>query len=531
MMEQVQNAERSKEKKLLRSEVFWPSFFIIGGATLLGIFDNKLLSEIAQGTFLWSLRSFGWLYQLISVAALILVAVITFSKFGNIRIGGANAKPKFSFASWFAMALTGGIATGVITYGVNEPIIYIGNIYDELTQSGIAPGSAQAAFFAMGRCFYNWTFIPYAMYSLCGLLAAYLYFNKNAPLTVTATLEPLLGRRVSSFSWLIDTLSLLAIALGLASSLGAGLALVGSGIETIYGIPQSPRVWLLLALFTTALYTVASYVGLDKGIKRLATFNSQIFYILLILLLIVGPPLYIFRSSAAGLAWWFQNFWICALDPTDIAGEPRVMWWTLYDWAIWIAYAPLMGLFLAIISYGRTIRQFMVINWILPSVFGLVWFGIWGGTAIEWQNTGVADLIFTIKTSGAVAGLWGFLQHLPLSQILIPVVMLTLIVSFATAADVMTTTIASLCTRNMKHEEEPPAWQKLLWGISIGAIAFFMVAFAGGVQGVDGVKYLAAAGGAMVLFIFVLQVFSAVKTFFFADAADITKEAGHAEYK
>ena len=367
------------------------------------------------------------------------------------------------------------------------------------------------------------------MYSLCGLLAAYLYLNKNAPLTVTATLEPLLGRRVSNFSWLIDTLSLLAIALGLASSLGAGLALVASGIETVYGVPQSLKVWLFLALFTTALYTVASYVGLDKGIKRLATFNSQIFYILLLLLLIVGPTLYIFRISTAGLAWWFQNFWIWALDPIDIAGEPLVMWWTLYDWAIWIAYAPLMGLFLAIISYGRTIRQFMVINWILPSVFGLVWFGIWGGTAIEWQNTGVVDLVSTIKTSGAVAGLWGFLQHLPLSQVLIPIVMLTLIVSFATAADVMTTTIASLCTRNMKREEEPPAWQKLLWGISIGAIAFFMVAFAGGVQGVDGVKYLAAAGGAMVLFIFVLQVLSAVKTFFFTTS--IAKGADYDESK
>ncbi|MDR2528781.1 MAG: BCCT family transporter [Synergistaceae bacterium] len=516
MSEQEKSSTVGKEKKLLRFEVFWPSFLIIGGAALLGIFDNKKLSDLAQGTFSWSLRSFGWLYQLISVVALVFVAVITFSRFGNIRIGGKDAKPKFSFISWFAMALTGGIATGVITYGVNEPIIYLGNIYNELTQSGIVPGSTQAVFFAMGRCFYNWTFIPYAMYSLCGLLAAYLYFNRNAPLTVTATLEPLFGQRVNGFSWLIDTLSLLAIALGLASSLGAGLALVGSGIQTAYGIPQSPTVWLFLALFTTALYTVASYVGLDKGIKLLATFNSHIFYVLLILLLFMGPTLYILRVSTAGLAWWLQNFWVWALDPIDIAGEPLVMWWTLYDWAIWIAYAPLMGLFLAIISYGRTIRQFMVINWILPSTFGLVWFGIWGGTALEWQQSGAADLVAVIKESGAVAGLWGFLQRLPLSQILIPLVMLTLIISFATAADAMTSTIASLCTRNLKRDEEPPVWQKLLWGISIGAIAFFMVAYAGGAQGVDGVKYLAAAGGAMVLFIFVLQVLSAMKTFFFS---------------
>lgn len=509
--------EETSSAKRLRFEVFWPSFLIIGGAAILGVLSNKALSDLAQGTFLWSLRNFGWLYQAISVVSLVLVAVITFSRFGNIRIGGPDARPKFSFMSWFAMALTGGIATGVITYGVNEPIIYFGNVYGELAQSGIEPGTPQAIFFAMGRCFYNWTFIPYAMYSLCGILAAYLYFNRRSPLTVSATLEPLLGERVSRFSWLIDTLALLAIALGLASSLGAGLALVGSGIEIAYGIPQSPMVWLALAVLTTALYTVASYIGLDKGIKWLATFNSQIFYVLLLFLFLTGPTLYILRTTTAGLSWWFQNFWLWALDPIDIGGEPLVMWWTLYDWAIWIAYAPLMGLFLAIISYGRTIRQFMVINWLLPSVFGIVWFGIWGGTAIQWQQSGAVDLVSTIKSSGAVSGLWSFLQNMPLSGVLIPLVMGTLIVSFATAADVMTTTIASLCTRNLKQGEEPPTVQKLLWGVSIGAIAYFMVAFAGGVQGVDGVKFLAAAGGAMVLFIFVLQVLSAVKTFFFAN--------------
>lgn len=525
------HGETHSEKKHLRFEVFWPSFLIIGGAALLGIFNNKLLTEAAQGVFSWSLRSFGWLYQIISIVALICVIVITFSKFGNIRIGGRDAKPKFSFMSWFAMALTGGIATGVITYGVNEPIVYIGNVYGELTQSGIPPGSPEAVFFAMGRCFYNWTFIPYAMYSLCGLLAAYLYFNKKSPLTVSATLNPLFGPKVSKFTWLIDTLALLAIALGLASSLGAGLALVGSGIEIAYGIPQSPIVWLILAAVTTALYTVASYVGLDKGIKWLANFNSQIFYILLIFLLVMGPTLYILRIATAGLAWWFQHFWVWALDPIDIGGEPLVMWWTLYDWAIWIAYAPLMGLFLAMISYGRTIRQFMVINWILPSAFGMVWFGIWGGTALQWQQNGTVDLVSTIKNSGAVAGLWRFLENLPLSWILIPLVMVTLIVSFSTAADVMTTTIASLCTRNLKHGEEPPTWQKLLWGLSIGTIAFFMVAFAGGVQGVDGVKYLAAAGGAMVLFIFVLQVISAIKVFFFSPVEGSNMEAQNDEQR
>ena len=501
-------------KKPIRSEVFWPSFIIIGGAAILGIVNNELLSKVAQQMFSGSLRSFGWLYQVISVVAIIMALVIAFSKFGNVRIGGKDAKPKFSFASWFAMALTGGIATGVVTYGVNEPIIYFGNIYGEMEKTGIAAGSQEAVFFAIGRCFYNWSFFPYAMYALCGLLGAYLFYNKKQPLTVSATLKPLFGPKVEKLSWLLDSLALLAIALGLASSLGAGLALVGSGIEVAYGIKQGIPVWAVLGIVTCVLYTSASYFGIDKGVKFLADLNSKIFYFLLIFIILVGPTLYIFRTSTAGMAWWLQNFWQWSLDPIDIGGEALVMWWTLYDWAIWIAYAPLMGLFLAMISYGRTIRQFMIINWILPATFGLIWFGVWGSTAINWQLNGVVDLVSVIKDNGAVAGLWAFLQHLPFSTVLVPLLMVTLIISFATAADVMTTTISMLCTRNMREGEEPPAWQKILWGVSIGVIAFCMVAFSGGAQGVDGVKYLAAAGGAMVLFIFVLQMASVFKTFF-----------------
>ena len=352
------------------------------------------------------------------------------------------------------------------------------------------------------------------MYCISGILSAYLYFNKKRPLTVTASLEPLFGDKIHKFTWLVDNLALLAIVLGLASSLGAGLALIGSGIETAWGYKQSPLIWFIVAAIITVMFTVASYVGLDKGIKRLADFNSKIFFILLIFLVIMGPTLYILRTTTAGLGYWLQNFWIWALDPGDMAGDALVKWWTLYDWAIWIAYAPLMGLFLAMISYGRTIREFMIVNWILPCVFGILWFGVWGSTAISWQLEGKVDIIKAITSSGAVAGLWVFLEALPLGKIIVPIVMVTLMLSFATAADVMTTTIASVCTKNMGFNEEPPAWQKILWGFSIGAIAYFMVAFAGGSQGVDGVKFLAAAGGAMVLFIFVLQVISAFKTFF-----------------
>lgn len=307
---------------------------------------------------------------------------------------------------------------------------------------------------------------------------------------------------------------MLAIALGLASSLGAGLALVGSGIETFYGIKQGPIVWFVLVVVITGLFTVSALKGMDKGIRRMADINAKVFYILLLALFIIGPTLYILQSSTAGMAQWLQNFWSWGLDPGIVGGEALVMWWTLYDWAIWIAYAPLMGIFLAVISYGRTIRQFMIINWILPAVFSILWFGVFGGTALHWQQNNTVDLVSTINESGAVAGLWAFLANMPFAVIIIPIVMIALILSFSTAADSMVRAIAMLCTVNIRYNEDPAKWKMLIWAISIAIIAFVMVAFAGGVQGVDGVKYLAALGGSAVLFVFVLQVCSAVKMFF-----------------
>ncbi|MFZ3579056.1 BCCT family transporter [Virgibacillus sp. DJP39] len=503
-------------KKKTRKGVFIPAFLVVGGGAILGIVNNELLTEIAMNGFTGSLKGLGWLYQIVSIVALLIVGIITFSKLGNVRLGGSDAKPKYPFASWFAMALTGGIATGVITYGVNEPIIYFGNIYGEMSQTGVEPGTSMAAIFAMGRSLYNWTFIPYAMYSLSGLVVAYMYFNRRQSLSVSGTLTPLFGNKVTKGMWpsIIDTLAVLAIALGLASSLGAGLALIGTGIETTYGIKQGPMVWLVLALIITGLFTISALKGLDKGIRKMAGFNANVFYILLVLLIVIGPTLYILQSTTAGFGYWLQNFWVWGLDSSIIGGEALVMWWTLYDWAIWIAYAPLMGIFLAIISYGRTIRQFMLVNWILPAVFSIFWFGVFGGTALHWQQNGTVDLVSTIKESGAVAGLWTFLANLPLAMIIIPMVMIALILSFATAADSMVRAIATLSTANIRFDEEPAKWKMLVWAVSIAIIAYVMVAFAGGVQGVDGVKYLAALGGSAVLLVFVLQVASAIKMFF-----------------
>ncbi|NHH99603.1 BCCT family transporter [Oceanimonas sp. MB9] len=502
-------------KKSLNVGVFVPAFAIVLFAVTVGLINNELLVKVAKDIFYFSLSDFAWLYQLLAVSALAVVGYIFFSKAGDIRLGGENAKPKFSMASNFAMALTGGIATGVVTYSVNEPIIYMGNIYGEIGNQSFSPNSAEAAIFAIARSFHNWSFIPYAIYSIVGLMIGYMHYNRKQAFSIASTISPVIGskNRKPVVRSLIDIISVLAIALGLASSLGAGLALISSGIEAEYGIASSPVTWLVLTLVIAAIFITSALSGLKRGIKFLSSINAYIFYAFVIILLLVGPVSYIFSLSVTSLGYWLDNFFLWAFDTKESGGEALVTWWTMYDWSIWIAYAPLMGLFLARISYGRTLREFLLINWILPSVFGLIWFAIWGGSALKWQLDGTLDLISVVSENGAVSGLWGFLQHLPFSVVLVPLAIFTLIISFATAADSMSSTIATICTKNIDADEESPRAQKVIWGLSISVIAYIMVAFGGGAQGVDGIKYLAAAGGFTVLFLFVLIVVSSIRVF------------------
>lgn len=508
-----------KEKKQIRMGVFLPAFLFVGGAALLGIVNNKALADTAWAFFHWSLSTFGWLYQIASIVGLLVVLVIMFSKLGRVRIGGKDAKPKFSMATWFAMALTGGVATGIVTWGVNEPLIYFGNVWGELSTLGIEPQSAEAARFAMGRVFYNWTFVPYAMYALTGLLTAYVYFNKKEKLAVTSTLKPLFGEKITKGVWgdIVDTLSMLAITLGLTSGLTMCITLVTSGLNYSYGIEKSFTLFLIVGVLIIFFYTFSSYIGLEKGMKKIASINAYFYYGLLIFLVIIGPKLFLVRTATAGIAEWLNNFWLWGLDPIDIGGAALTQSWTLFDWACWIAYAPVAGIFLALISYGRTIKEFLLVNLILPSIFGIIWFAVWGGSALNMQITGQVDLVNTIAQTDAISALWQFIQSLPfgLGFIIIPINLFIIVISFVTCADATSTDIASMCLKDVPIGTEPPAYLKVIWGATIGVIAIIMAAFGGHEQGVEGVKALATAGGFVVLFIYILQIISAIKTFFY----------------
>ncbi len=514
---------KALNKANIRMDVFVPGIILFAIAAIIGVVNNEALTSASMAFFYWSLDTFGWLYQYVVMGCTILVAVIAFSKLGSIRLGGKDAQPKYPFWTWFAMTLTGGVATGIVTWGVNEPIIYYGNVWGELDGLGIQPFTPEAAQFAMGRSFYNWTFMPYAIYALCGVLVAYLYFNRKQKLNVTATLKPIFGERITRGpqAAFIDCLSMLALGVGICGGLAMCITLVMTGLRT-YGIQDSLPLFVVIGVILIALFTFSSYIGMDRGLKTLGSLNAWFYYGLLILLLVTGPVLFILRNSTSGLAVWMDNLWLWGLDPIDIGGAALTRSWTLFDWACWIAYAPVTGIFLAMMSRGRTIREFLIVNWILPSVFGLVWFGIWGNSALHMQMTGTADLVAALNSGGAVMALWEFLKHLPfgLGNIIIPVNIFIIVISFVTAADATLTNVGSMCMKDVPIGTEPPKQIKVIWGVVIGTVAIVMAAFGGGAQGVDGVKALATAGGFLVLFVFLFQIISAFKVFFMSKVTD-----------
>lgn len=520
----MSDATRIQDKRELRWEVFIPGFVLIGAAAVWGLWDNKSMTATARSFFRWTLLTFGWAYALVTLVTLLLVLYLMFSKIGSVRIGGRDAEPKYPFWTWFAMTLTGGVAVGIVTWSVNEPLIYYGNVYRELDALGIAPGTPQAAQFAMARCFHNWTFIPYAIYALSGVLMAYIYYNKKDRLAVTSTLKPLLGDWVARgvTASLVDTLSMMAIILGLTSGLTMCITLLTTGVQHIYGLQKTLSLFVVTGIFIVLSFTTSTYVGLDKGMKKIAGLNAYFYYGLMILLVITGPSLFIVRNATAGLATWLNNFWLWSLDPVDIAGVPLNQFWTLYDWALWVAYAPVTGIFLAMIARGRTIREFLIVNLVLPAVFGLVWFSIWGNSALSIQMSGGVDLVATIKNANAVTALWEFLRVLPfnLGYIVVPINLFVIYISYVTAANATTNSISSMCIKDVPIGSEAPGYLKVLWGVIIGAIAIIMAAFGGTEQGVEGVKSLGAAGGFVVLFIFILQVCSAVKLFLVDDVVE-----------
>lgn len=513
----------------VRKSIMIPMTLIFFLVITIGVIKPNMLYNIENNIVTWATKSFGWLFQLSAVFFLFICLWIMFSKYGSIKLGGKDAQPTMSYWNWFCISLTAGIGTGILFWGIAEPITHFMNPPESM---GIIPGSESAAMFAMNTSFTHWTFYPYSMYAISGVCIAFAIYNMKLPCRVSSVLYPLFNKKVNyKLESLIDNICLFAMAGGVAAILGVGTMQISKGLNIILGVPNNKFTWIIIVTIIVITYIISSITGIDKGIKWISDKNTKLFIGLMVFIFVLGPTSFILSLGTQSLGNFASNFLQIStyLSPIDGSDWPR--WWPIYYWAIWLAYAPLNGMFFAMISKGRTIREFMVMNLIIPALFGMIWFIIFGGAAIH-QELSYGDLWSSIQSSGMEVSLFAFLTKYPFVKILSIFFILAIFISIVTMCDSVTTTITRLSIKSDKNEKTKTSYKiNIFWGVLMASMAIVNLICAGGkISGIDATKQIATVAGFPILFFMIALAFCLVKMLVNHKLYDRTDEYKHEAY-
>ena len=476
--------------KTIKLPVFLPPFLLLLAAVVLNYVDQDAFNTVATSAFLWVRDSFARLFDLAATLMLVICVVVGFSPFGRVTIGGPQAKPFLTKWRLFSISLCTGIGVGILLFGAGEPISHLGA---PPKSSGLSPSSYQAALFAMSSVYRHWTFVPYAMYSVAGLMFAFAYYNMERPFSLASLLWPLVGDRChGAVGHGIDAICLYTLVAGLAGSLGGGLLLLCGGFRHLFGSQESTRIMPIILLVIVATYTISAVSGVMKGIRFLSALNTVMFIGLMVFVLVTGPTRFILVFGIESFGHFLKDFFRVSLLSATTVPDTWTKDWTIFYWAWWFAWTPMVALFIGRISYGYTVRQFLVFNLLLPALFGAVWMAVFGGAAIHMELYENAALVQALEENGTEGVMYAVLSHLPLTRFMVPLFLFTVFLSFVTAADSNTSAMSSLSSTGISPQHpEPSAMIKVIWGVMAGAITWIMVSSAG----LDGLRMISNLGG------------------------------------
>lgn len=481
--------------------VFKISASIVCVFVLLGFLFPAALAE-ASGNALGILtEKFGWFYLLSTFAFLIFSLFLGFSKYGRIRLGADADRPEYSNRSWFAMLFSAGMGIGLVFWGVAEPVSH----YMSPPQQA-APQTAEAARLAVRYSFFHWGLHAWAIYTVVGLTIAYFTFRKKLPGLISSTFYPLLGDRIHG--WIgktIDILAIIATVFGVATSLGLGALQINGGLNHLIDIPVDLSAQLTIILVVTIIYLISATTGLDKGIKILSNSNLIIAGILLMFVLFSGPTSFLFDVFTTTMGSYLQHLVQMSLRLSPFSGGTWIKTWTLFYWAWWIAWAPFVGMFIARVSKGRTIKEFVLGVLLVPSVFGFFWFAVFGGTALNLELFHQGNITEAVQRDVSSA-LFVTLQQLPMGTVLSAIATLLIITFFITSADSATFVLGMLSSKGIAN---PANKVKLLWGLMQSAIAAVLLT-SGGLQGLQTASIVAAAPFAVIMAIMCYSLYSSL---------------------
>ncbi|GAA0607195.1 BCCT family glycine betaine transporter BetL [Virgibacillus siamensis] len=481
------------------SKVFFITLFLVVIAVALGVAFPEKFETITGNIKSFVATSFGWYYMLLLSALVILAIFFAVSPYGRIRLGKDHERPDFSTASWVAMLFSAGMGIGLVFYGAAEPLFHY------MSNAPLAEEGSNKAFKqGLSYAYFHWGLHVWAMYGVTALSLAFFQFRKDEPGLISSTLKPLFGDKMNGpLGVLIDVLAVFATVFGVATSLGFGAVQINGGLSHLFGFDVGFTSQFIIISIVTILFLISAWSGLSKGIKYLSNANMVLAVILLIVVLVVGPTLLILNMFTETFGLYFQHIIQMSFRTAPLEGDNRG-WldsWTIFYWAWWISWAPFVGMFIARISRGRTIRQFITGVLILPTLIVSIWFAAFGTTAGNVQNSGV-DL--TQYATELV--LFNMFDQLPLSIVLSIVAILLIGSFFITSADSATFVLGMQSTNGSL---EPPNTVKVVWGIAQSAVALILL-YVGGLAAIQNTIIIAALPFSFVMILMVIALFRAL---------------------
>lgn len=510
----------------IHPQVTFASVFILTIFIVLTIMFKDQAASTADGMLAWISMNFGWFFILSANVFIVAAAFFAFSRLGRIRIGGNKAKPEFSTAAWYAMLLSAGMGIGLMFWSVGEPIYH----YDSPSPmfNGIEGNTPEAAQAAMGTTFFHWGLHPWAIYAIVGLGLAFFAYNRGLPLTIRSIFYPILGDRIYGF-WgnAIDVLSVLATLMGLATSLGLGVTQINAGLNYLFDVSISTNVQVLLIVVITGFATASVMTGLDKGVKRLSELNMGLAALFLLFLLIAGPTIYILSGFTQSIGFYIENLpemsmWTETFRDTNWQGS-----WTIFYWAWWVSWSPFVGMFIARISKGRTVREFILGVMIVPTILSFIWMSVLGGSAISLQASGEANIFGAVSENVSTA-LFAMLEYFNFSTVLSMVGIVLVTVFFVTSSDSGSLVVDHLTSGGKLKSPVP---QRVFWAVMEGVIAAVLL-LGGGLSILQTASISTGLPFTVVLLLVVYALYMGLSEEAYMEDAVLDKlEDVHAEHK
>ncbi len=491
---------RIKEVKIIIKKskvVFYISIIFTLAIVAWGLLFPGSFEGSANSAFSFINTNFGWFYIITMFSFVVFAIWIAFSRYGKIKLGPDDSKPAYSLISWFAMLFSAGMGIGLVFWGVAEPLNHF------VSPLGAIGGTAAAADFAIKKSFFHWGLHPWANYCVLALALAYMQFRKGKPGLISSIFIPLLGeeRVKGPIGKLIDILAIFATIAGVATSLGLGTLQINSGLKMLFGVPETDVVRIAIVAIVTVLFMISAVTGLDKGIKFLSNLNISIATILIVATLIIGPTVLIINTFTDGIGAYLGNFLRDSFQLSPFGDNSWYGGWTVFFWAWWIAWAPFVGTFIARISRGRTIKEFVGGVLLAPTLASFIWFAVFGATGIN-QGLGVAtEAIKSTSTAFFVV-----MQQYPLGSIISFIAVILLGTFFITSADSATFVLGMLSSNGTLN---PSTKRKIIWGILQSALALALML--GSMNGLKMLQTASLVAAFPFAFIMIFSMVSLVK--------------------